>query len=160
MSDEYSIIVHDPEHHDKTKKVIVSKSVYDQFNRYVWSIRKQRQRDKTCYCPRRFVWKCDADCDRCMYYAPDKLYSIDHTLDISDNSNDNEEAVIIRHDLSPVLNRIAELYPSAIYVGILREAGLSEREALRELNIPRTTYRSTIKKIEEIIRNEFGDFLE
>ena len=153
--EEYYLIVHDPDSYDRIERVRVTKEIYQEFYRYVWRERKRHQRDGSCKCPQRFLWMCDADCDRCRYHKPGTVLNNDQ--DIADDSRAVTDKINAQHDLSPVLQKISKQFPEAFKVGEMKVQGKTERQALRELEIPRSTYRSRIKKYRQQLLEEFGE---
>ena len=58
---------------DKVTLVPVSEDFYMKAYREINRKRKRLQWSGACRCPRNKLWKCDGDCDRCCYHAPDPL---------------------------------------------------------------------------------------
>ena len=124
-------------------------------------IRKKAQYHGECACPKRFIWKCDGNCDCCEYCVRKQSLSLDleienHGDHIADTA-DTEVIVADKLIFTELLRRLAVLMPEAIEVGKLKLEGESERSSIEQLGMTRSTYRSRLEKVRKQIYEEFGD---
>ena len=123
-------------------------------------IRKKAQYHGECACPRRYIWKCDGDCDLCDYCVREQLLSLD--MEIENHGNhftddaSTEEILMDKLLFAKLLARLEVLMPEAIEVGRLILDGESERSSLERLGMTRSTYRSRLKKVKKQLSDEFG----
>ena len=76
-------------------------------------------------------------------------------------SNDDCDPADIVADqllLQKLLQRLGELCPEALEVGMQKLSGLSERSIMDELGLTRTSFRRHLKAAKETLRDEFEDF--
>ena len=157
--------VRDAQDPNKVTLKPVSEEEYRALYREIWRIRKKEQEHGRCMCPKRDLWKCDADCALCQYHAPGDNLSLDQMEKESGNeaadlfTRDVADIVTDQEDMRRLIRRLSELMPEAIEVGQRRQAGLSERQSLEQLDLKRSTYRSQLKKVKEQLIAEFGDEL-
>lgn len=55
------------------EKIPVSDQEYKDFYKEVTRIRKKEQYHGRCFCPKKYIWSCDGDCDICEYHRTDTL---------------------------------------------------------------------------------------
>ncbi len=76
-------------------------------------IRKKAQYHGECACPKRFIWKCDGDCDRCEYCVSQQPFSLDLELenhgDHFADTADTEAIVADKLIFAELLARLAVL---------------------------------------------------
>ena len=98
----------------------------------------------------------------CRYHTSGKVWSLDADREImgdqfSDDASDPDRFVADRMLLQKLLKRLEELCPGANALGELMLEGKSERKALDELGIKRSTYRYQLNKARRVLQEEFGD---
>lgn len=124
-------------------------------------IRKKAQYHGECACPKRFIWKCDGDCDRCEYCVSQQPLSLNLELenhgDHFADTADTEAIVADKLIFAELLARLAVLMPEAIEVGKLKLDGESERSSIEQLGMTRSTYRSRLEKVKKQLLEEFGE---
>ena len=141
----------------------VSEQQYFALYKPIWSKRKKMQKTGQCMCRQHLFWKCDGQCDLCQYRAAGIELSLDG--DIEENG-DHHEAVgadpadiyADQEILRLLIKRLKELCPDALKVGDLMTDGdgMSQRGAVDQLGLNRSTYRSQLQKVNEEICREFG----
>ncbi len=148
--------------HDVTLQP-VSEQEYFALYRPVWRKQKQMQKTRQCMRPQYLLWKCDGQCDLCEFRAAGIELSLDRDLE---ENGDHHEALgadpaaiyADREILRQLLKRLDELCPDALDVGDLMTDGdgMSQRDALEQIGLTRSTYRSRVQKAEEQLCREFG----
>lgn len=148
--------------HDVTLQP-VSEEEYFALYRPVWRKQKEMQKNGQCMCPRHLLWKCDGQCDLCAYRAAGIELSFER--DMEENGDHHEapgadpaDIYADKEILLQLFKRLEELCPEALDVGDLMTDGdgMSQRDALKQLGITRSTYRSRVQKAEEQLCREFG----
>ena len=84
----------------------VSKEDYIKFYRSVWKYQKDCKAKNECYCPRQYLYQCDANCLCCEYYKPD-YKSLDEPVGVDgaefgdsiENPNADIEALFFKKEL-------------------------------------------------------------
>lgn len=141
----------------------VSEEEYFALYRPIWCKRKALQKSGQCLCRRKYLWKCDGQCDLCEFRAAVDELSLD--LDLERNGDHHaapgaDPAAIYADQqiLRQLLKRLEDLCPDALEVGGLMTDGdgMSQRDALEQLGLKRSTYRSRVQKAEEILCREYG----
>ncbi len=146
--------------HDVTLQP-VSKEEYFALYRPIWRKQKQMQKTGQCMCTKKYLWKCDGQCDICEFHAAGTELSFDRDLE---DYGDHHEApgadpaaiYADREILRLLLQRLKELCPDALSVGDLITDGLSQRDALEQLGLTRSTFRSRLQKAEDMLCREYG----
>jgi len=146
----------------------VTEEEYYALYRPVWRKQKEMQKEGRCRCPRKKLWMCDGECDLCRYWDPEQHLSYDEfSAKYGDRlaapGADPAEIAADQEILRLLLKRLGELCPEALDVGDLMTDGdgMSQREALKQLGLKRSTYRSQVEKAEELLRQEFaGDNID
>ena len=153
---------------DKVTLVPVSRDFYIKATREINSKRKRLQRRGACCCPRQFLWKCDGDCDRCRYCVPDPLLlhlhapsGVDENIALIDIVADGgplpEDIVADAELLSALLREVARL--SARERRMLELAStVSEREAAKQMGIPRNTFAYQWAQLRERLAQKLKDY--
>lgn len=157
----YYYPLRNPDRPNEVSLVEISESEYHALYPEIWRTQKRERALGRCLCPRSHIWVCDADCLVCPWHTAGEIWSLDRDQEIlgdrDSGAPDPADIVADRMILQRLLQRLEELCPGAYRVGELRLDGLSERSALEDSGVSRTTYRSRLKKAEEILRDEFGD---
>jgi DNA-directed RNA polymerase specialized sigma24 family protein len=149
--------------------VDVTKEQYYGYYRDIWATRKRAQAHGQCMSPRSKLWLCDGDCLVCQYRAAGDTLSLDYTYEnengeeftmldkLEDETVRIEDIVTDKVILEQLFHRLDAIMPDARHIGELRLAGLTDTEIANFLGMPRTTFRSRIKRAEEILKREFSD---
>lgn len=62
---------------DKVSLVEITESQYRALYPEIWATQKREQHHHRCMCTRKYLWKCDANCDLCEYHATGDTLSLD-----------------------------------------------------------------------------------
>lgn len=144
----------------------------EEFDAYYHDIDLFRQRQayrKLCVCPQRKHLECDMDCLTCSFYRQ-PCDSLDHSY--MDESGEEHTIAEMIADPSPLIsdiladserltelfNKLNQLMPEAIEIGLMRQQGLSDAKIAEILGIPRTTFLTHLKKVKELIKKDFSEF--
>ncbi len=144
------------------QRIPVTKQVYLEYYRPIWRQFKRARAHGQCSCPGHWWWKCEGDCVTCKYQnAGDKL-SLDYEKEIlgdvhPDPGIDVESIVTDKIIFEQLLKRLDEILPEARRIGELRLAGIPDRDIADIIGIPRSTFRSRLKKAEAQLKKEYGD---
>jgi len=144
------------------QRIPVTKQVYLEYYRPIWRQFKRARAHGQCSCPGHWWWKCEGDCVTCKYQnAGDKL-SLEYEKEIlgdihPDPGIDIESFVTDKIIFEQLLKRLDEILPEARRIGELRLAGIPDRDIADIIGIPRSTFRSRLKKAEAQLRKEYGD---
>jgi len=131
--------------------------------------RQKQQYHGLCVCPQRKRLDCDMDCATCPFRRSGTL-SLDDTITDSDGEErawvdtipDDaplfSDIVAEKEHLEQILQRLKEIMPDAITIGLLRQQGLSEDAIEREIGVGRKTFAYRLKKAKSILEKEFPEF--
>ena len=164
---QYFYPVRDANDADKVTLVPVSKSFYTNANREISRKRKRLQRSGECRCPRRMLWKCDSDCDRCRYYSPeiplplDAPASDDADISLMDTVAGDaplpEDIIADRELLNALFHELGQLDERSRKMCAVMPA-VSEREASALLDTPKSSLRYQWKKLQAMLRKNLKDY--
>ena len=149
------------------KVIEVSKEVHDDYYRDINAYRRTQQNHGRCACPKANYRYCDMDCCTCKYRRAGDTLSLDcpATNDegdeetmlerMVDEASDTVEIAADQLLLETLIKRMDELVPGIFRAFELRQNGLSDTEIAQELDIPRTTLLSRMKKVTATLTEEF-----
>lgn len=149
------------------KSIEVTKDFHDDYYRDLNAYRRTEQNHGRCTCPRSKYYYCDMDCNSCQYSRAGDTLSLDcpttndegdeeTMLDkMVDEATDTAEIAADQLLLEALIKRMEELVPGIFRAFELRQSGLSDTEIAQELDIPRTTLLSRMKKVTTILTEEF-----
>lgn len=148
----------------------VSEEVYFALGRPIWRRQKKMQAQGKCgLSDLKWLWKCDGDCELCEFQRNGRTLPLDRER--TDASGDTyregdrmpspdpgpESIAVDRITLHKLLERLGELCPDAISAGgVMVDQDISQRKALEQLGLNRTTYRSQFEKASRQVCREFG----
>ena len=142
---------------DKVTLVPVSRDFYIKATREINSKRKRLQRHGACCCPRQFLWKCDGNCDLCRYRVPDPLLLHLHAPSGVDENIALIDIVADAELLSALLQELEQL--DARERRMLELAStVSEREAAKQMGIPRNTFAYQWAQLRERLAQKLKDY--
>lgn len=75
---------------------------------------------------------------------------------IADDSDLMEDLLCDADELNRLLKRLDELM-EALMIGKLREKELSDAEIAERIGVKRTTFRSRLNRVRQILKNEFPE---
>ena len=148
----------------------VSEEVYFALGRPIWRHQKKMQAQGKCGLPSlKWLWKCDGDCELCEFQRNGRTLPLDRERTDANGDTYREGDRMPSPDLSPesiavdritlrkLLERLDDLCPDAIYAGnVMVDQDISQRKALEQLGMNRTTYRSQFEKASRQECQEFG----
>ena len=164
----YLFPVRDAVDADKVTLVPVPRDFYVKTSREINSKRKRLQRSGACCYPRKMMWKCDGDCDRCRYHIPDPavLYldvpvRVDENLSLMDTIAGDaacpEDIIADKELLSALLQELEQL--DARERRMLELAStVSEREAAKQMGIPRNTFAYQWAKLRDKLAKNLNEY--
>ena len=139
------------------------------WERFIGTTRKSKQRAGTCFIPYKKSYKCDGLCEECEYRcipkdAPQHL-SIDGEMEITQkngtrNSFLADEAMtteigIDSMILNHLLSELRDSDPESYQILMVLADGLSERASAEKLNMPRNTFVYKKNQLLKRIRENF-----
>lgn len=136
---------------------------YREYDRNCNNLRKRKQYNHECTCPRNKFWLCDGCCDDCEFHVSAAV-SLDAPLPdgdgtmsnyLPDNAPTPEEIVSDRDLLERLIKRLRELDPDADKIIALWKdnPNLSDRKVAEAIGRPQKTFSDRMKKL----RSEFKD---
>ncbi len=142
--------------------VSVTKEFYYEYYRPIWCTRRKAQKRGQCMCPKSKLWSCDGCCLDCPYHRSGNIWSLEYEQELmgdmhEDPSADVESIVTDKIILQKLFKRLDKLFPEACHIGELRIEGISDRDIADLVGIPRSTFRSRLKKVESLLREDYGD---
>lgn len=158
-------------------KVPCTKEQFNDYYRDINAYRRTQMNHNRCVYPPSKWLMCDMDCHTCPYRTTGDILYFDNT--ITDDYGHEKTHLDYLQEKMPdlitppledfvseaiyfkeILNRLCEIMPQAIKIGKLRQLGLSEEAIAKEIGVGRKTYAYRIKKAQQILENEFPDFLK
>ena len=67
----------DAENPYKVSLVEITEVQYRALYPEIWATQKREQHHHRCMCPKKYIWKCDGNCDLCEYHAAGDILSLD-----------------------------------------------------------------------------------
>ena len=140
------------------------------WERFVGTIRKSRQRAGICCVPFKKSYKCDGICENCEFCCtPEDTVqplSIDFETEIAQengiscNSFLGDESLITKISvdsiiLKSLLNELKESDPESYEILLLIAEGVSERDSAKRLGMPRNTFVYKRDKLLKALRKKF-----
>ena len=146
------------------QRIPVDKAVYDEFYRPIWSTFRKAHRHQCCSCPGNRWWLCSGDCSECKYRTAGDSLSLEYEQELLGDIREDESAsldslVVDRIVFGQLLKRLDVLMPEARRIGELRLDGLSDNDIADAIGIPRTTFRSRLKKAKAQLHDEYSDLI-
>ena len=131
----------------------------------IWATQKREQHHHRCMCTRRYLWKCDGNCDLCEYHAAGDTLSLDVPTEngnanmydtIPDTAPTMEDVLSDAMLLEQLIARFRELDPDADRIIELLGDELSDRKIAEQLGRPQRTFADQMKKIRIELRKIRG----
>jgi hypothetical protein len=146
----------DPENPFKVALTPITEEQYRSLYPDIWATQKREQYHGRCMCTKRYLWKCDGQCDLCEYHAPDTT-SLDEPLPdgngtlgdyIPDSRPSIEDIIADRDLLKHLIARFRELDPDAdrIIQMRLNNPKISDRKIAETLGRPQRTFADQMKR--------------
>lgn len=146
----------DPENPFKVTLTPIIEEQYRSLYPDIWATQKREQYHGRCMCTKRYLWKCDGQCDLCEYHAPDTT-SLDEPLPdgngtlgdyIPDSRPSIEDIIADRDLLKHLIARFRELDPDADRIIQMRldNPKISDRKIAEALGRPQRTFADQMKR--------------
>ena len=152
------------------KQIEVPSETYAEYMKYCSNHRKRMQAHGLCKYPRAKWWQCDMVCADCIHQNLLETVSLDEPVTdcssedemelldvIVDGSELMEELLCDADELNHLLKRLQELMPDALKIDKLRDDELTDTEIAERIGVCRTTFRSRLNKVREILKKEFPE---
>ena len=147
----------DPENPFKVALTPITEEQYRALYPDIWATQKREQYHGRCMCTKRYLWKCDGQCDLCEYHAPDTT-SLDEPLPdgngtlgdyIPDSRPSIEDIIADRDLLKHLIARFRELDPDADRIIQMRldNPKISDRKIAEALGRKQRTFSDQMKRI-------------
>lgn len=149
----------------KVTLVEITETQYRTLYPEIWATQKREQHHHRCMCTRRYLWKCDGDCDLCEYHAAGDMLSLDVPTEdgnanmydtIPDTAPTMEDVLSDAMLLEQLIARFRELDPDADRIIELSRDELSDRKIAEHLGRPQRTFADQMKKIRTELRKIRG----
>ena len=168
MKTKFYYPVRDPENPSRVSLVEVTEEFYRAVQPEIERVRKQKQRNSTCFCPKKKLWTCYIDCTICQYNAGDNTISFDAPLKgtegltlrdtlVSDEPSP-DDAAMDKALLEALYDELDRLDPDGKRMCELVAANCTEREAAAILGVSKTTYRYRWAKLREKLAEKLKDY--
>lgn len=152
------------------ERIPVTEQQFKDYYREIDSFRKKQQRHGCCVCPEASRLNCDMDCASCSYRKAGDNLSLDHAVSdeegsqkswldsLVDPSQPVDELVADGIRMKQLIQKMSELMPQAMKIGVLRQQGYSDEAIAKEIGIPRKTFTDRLKRAKRTLENEFPEF--
>ena len=149
----------------KVTLVEITEAQYRALYPEIWATQKREQHHHRCMCTRKYLWKCDGNCDLCEYHAAGGTLSLDvSTEDGNANMYDTipntaptmEDVLSDALLLEQLIARFRELDPDADRIIELLGDELSDRKIAEKLGRKQRTFADQMKKIRTELRKVRG----
>ena len=149
----------------KVTLVEITEAQYRALYPEIWATQKREQHHHRCMCTRRYLWKCDGNCDLCEYHTAGDMLSIDVPTEdgnanmydtIPDTAPTMEDVLSDAMLLEQLIARFRELDPDADRIIELLRDELSDRKIAEQLDRPQRTFADQMKKIRTELRKIRG----
>ena len=149
--------------------VPVSDELYDEHRREIDAHIHRMRSHKRCRCPKSKWWLCDKDCVTCEFCCGSEFASLDAPVGaeepeditlgdtVADGAPSIESIVCDKAELDQLFARLNQLMPEAVEIGKLRLAGLNDGAIADIIGIKRTTFRSRLQKVKEMLADEYPE---
>lgn len=140
----------------KVTLVEISEAQYRALYPEIWATQKREQYHHRCRCPKKYIWKCDANCDLCEYSAAGDRLSLDVTTEdgnanmydaIPDREPTMEDVIPDAILLKELIERFRELDPDADLIIEMFKEELSDRKIAERLGRKQRTFADQMKRI-------------
>ena len=149
----------------KVTLVEITETQYRALYPDVWAAQKREQYHHRCMCPKKYLWKCDGNCDLCEYLAAGDILSLDVPTEdgnanlydtIPDTAPTMEDVLSDAMLLEQLIAKFRELDPDADRIIELLGDELSDRKIAEQLGRKQRTFADQMKKIRTELRKIRG----
>ena len=169
MKTEFFYPVRNADNPSRASLVEVTEDFYRAVQPEIDRVRKQKQRNSTCFCPKKMLWTCNIDCTTCPYNAGDNTISFDAPLKgaegltlgdtlISDNPSP-EDIAINKALLAALYEELDRLDPDGRRMCELVAANCTEREGAAILGISKTAFRYRWTKLKKHLAEKLQSYI-
>lgn len=150
---------------DKVSLVEITEAQYRALYPEIWATQKREQHHHRCMCTRKYLWKCDGNCDLCEYHAAGDILSLDVPTEdgnanlydtIPDTAPTMEDVLSDAMLLEQLIARFRELDLDADRIIELLRYELSDRKIAGQLGRKQRTFADQMKKIRTELRKIRG----
>jgi hypothetical protein len=150
---------------DKVSLVEITEAQYRALYPEIWATQKREQHHHRCMCTRKYLWKCDGNCDLCEYHAAGDILSLDVPTEdgnanlydtIPDTAPTMEDVLSDAMLLEQLIARFRELDLDADRIIELLRYELSDRKIAEQLGRKQRTFADQMKKIRTELRKIRG----
>lgn len=157
----------DAENPYKVSLVEITEAQYRALYPGIWATQKREQYHHRCMCPRKYIWKCDGNCDLCEYHAAGDMLSLDVPTEdgnanmydvIPDTTPTVEDVISDALLIEQLFVKLHELTPNAdsIIECWKKDYKISDRAIAERLGIKQRTFADQMKKIRTELRKVRG----
>lgn len=121
----------------KVTRVEITETQYRALYPEIWATQKREQHHHRCMCTKKYLWKCDGNCDLCEYHAAGDMLSLEVSTEdgnanlydtIPDSAPTMEDVLSDAMLLEQLIARFRELDPDADRIIELLGDELSDRK--------------------------------
>lgn len=140
----------------KVTLVEITEEQYRALYPEIWATQKREQYHHRCMCPKKYIWKCDANCDLCEYHAAGDRFSLDVPTEdgnanmydaVPDREPTMEDIISDAILLKELIERFRELDPDADLIIEMFKEELSDRKIAERLGRKQRTFADQMKRI-------------
>ena len=155
----------DSENPYKVSLVEITEAQYRALYPEIWATQKREQYHHRCMCPKKYIWKCDGNCDLCEYFAAGDMLSLDVPTEdgnanmydtIPDTAPTMEDVISDALLLEQLIAKFRELDPDADRIIEMLGNELSDRKIAEQLGRKQRTFADQMKKIRIELRKVRG----
>lgn len=149
----------------KVTLVEISEAQYRALYPEIWAPQRREQHHHRCMCTKKYLWKCDGNCDLYEYHAAGDMLSLDVPTEdsnanlydtIPDTAPTMEDVLSDAMLLEQLIARFRELAPDADRIIELLGDKLSDRKIAEHLGRKQRTFADQMKKIRTELRKIRG----
>ena len=149
----------------KVTLVEITETQYQALYPDVWAAQKREQYHHRCMCPKKYLWKCDGNCDLCEYHTAGDILSLDVPTEdgnanmydtIPDTAPTMEDVLSDAMLLEQLIAKFRELDPDADHIIELLGDELSDRKIAEQLGRKQRTFADQMKNIRTKLRKIRG----
>ena len=155
----------DTENPYKVSLVEITEAQYRALYPEIWATQKREQYHHRCMCTKKYLWKCDGNCDLCEYHAAGDTRSLDVPTEdgnanmhdtIPDTSPTMEDVISDAILLEQLIAKFRELDPDADRIIEMLSNDFSDRKIAEQLGRKQRTFADQMKKYRTELRKMRG----
>lgn len=155
----------DPENPYKVTLTPITEEQYRSIYPDIWSTQKREQYHHRCMCTKKYLWKCDGNCDLCEYHAAGDTLSLDVPTEdgnanmydtISDTAPTMEDVISDAILLEQLIAKFRELDPDADRIIEMLGNDFSDRKIAEQIGRKQRTFADQMKKYRTEFRKMRG----